>query len=669
MAKRRLRTSKRTQVDAPAVELSVPLPSDGPGSVEFWRGEIEQAQKRIEEEIPAWQKNLDRYKGMAMALPRLSSKDTVQVNVDFYNTEQKKAQLFYQTPDLQITPRHSDFAAAAPIVQAVMNDMLGPDEIDAKAMIDEVLSDVLVPAGIGVTKIGYERVQVPVDVPQIGPDGQPAIDPITGIPAPPQTVQKTVWEETYWRRISPSDVLIPAGFLSTRYDHAPWLGWRFRADAEMMERTFSVDAGSLSEIKADKTLASERDRKYIQSCPTGVEIWYRAHLYDPSVKNPELIRRLVILEGGRDKSVVVHEDSPNQEFDENGAFKRGMRGLPIHILSLRAVSDTSYPPSDCQISRSAVDELSRSRSQMLRQRDRALPLRGFDKNRVRAETIKQIEDGTEQSLIPFDGNPSEMIVEVASANYPNENFSFNGHLQTDVDRLWALGSNQQGVQTDTTRSATEIKAIQDATDTRLAKERERVLAWYLKGCEKVLSLFQLFAEGERVARVVGQDGAARLETWNRDMIQGRYAFSAKPDSSVRLNAAEHAERQLRFNNLTANNQYFDQLENAKSLARAFNQDPEKLVKPPQPPPPPPPEKPKISLSIKGEDLNPMAPQYLNVVYLLQVSGVEGMQPQQTPAAPPATAEAAHTVRSPRPVPPVDKHDSQLNGKMPGPGPV
>jgi hypothetical protein len=155
----------------------------------------------------------------------------------------------------------------------------------------------------------------------------------------------------------------------------------------------------------------------------------------------------------------------------------------------------------------------------------------------------------------------------------------------------------------------------------------------------------------------------QLAQWTKADISARYAFSLRPDSAVRVNAAEQREMQLRFNNLTANNPYFNQIENAKALARAFNQDPSKLVKQPPPPPEPTPEKPKVSISIKGDDLDPSAPQYPNVLAVLGATGMPGLsqpvqqQPGPTPGGP---------IAAPAGVPPVDQHDAAMTGKMSGP---
>ena len=75
-----------------------PLPSHAP--LGFWLSEVERAQAQVDVRKTECQENLDYYTGKPLA----SAPDShyVNVNVDFYQVEQKLAQLFYETPDLQI---------------------------------------------------------------------------------------------------------------------------------------------------------------------------------------------------------------------------------------------------------------------------------------------------------------------------------------------------------------------------------------------------------------------------------------------------------------------------------------------------------------------------------------------------------------------------------------
>jgi hypothetical protein len=171
---------------------------------------------------------------------------------------------------------------------------------------------------------------------------------------------------------------------------------------------------------------------------------------------------------------------------------------------------------------------------------------------------------------------------------------------------------------------------------------------------------------DQMIEIVGPQNLPRLKSWNLDQIQGRYAFSLRPDSSVRLDAAQQRAFALQFFNLTQNAQGINHEKNLEELIRDFNKDPADLVLPPQQPPPPRPEPPKVSVTIKGEDLDPSSPQYPNICTLLQATGVneQALLPQARPVnTPPPPHKAAPTVA------PVSKHQADLTGRLPNHPPV
>ncbi len=510
------RKSSPASADQNAITLDIPLPDSGIGSLKFWQNELSDSEKRIAEEVPEWRINLKRYAGERDRNVKLGPGFSVQVNTDYSNTEQKKAQLFYRTPEIQAKAKRDAWRNAAPLVQAIMNDFTGQEMMDMASVMDELLFDLLCPAGIAGVKVGYDRVTVTVQIPTQRTEpvldpvtGQPAVDPVTGGPSTrlalgpdgqPETTPKdrTIWEDYYCRRISPADLRLPSGFTSTRYQQAPWKGFVFATDADTMKK-FGVDDKNLSDYARKNSLLNERDKKYLPDTPHGTEVFYQACVYDPTVTNPDKYRRLVFVDGPKDRVCVVHEDCKYQEFDDAGAFVKGVKGNPISITSLRTVGDTAYPKSDCQMSRNVVDERSKSRSQMIRAKDSARRVLGYDKLTVRKETITQIENGEANDMVGFSGNPTGQMHEIASSSTPPSDYTLDSIQSQEADKTWALGSNAQGVREDTTRSATEIKTIQNAVDSRLAKERNKVLGFYISLCYQILGLIQMFADDERVA--------------------------------------------------------------------------------------------------------------------------------------------------------------------------
>src|SRR5262245_10502714 len=80
----------------------LPLP-DG-ASLSFWRGEVERADTEAKKRETEWKDNVEWYVGRSpdVVTAMKANTDYVNVNVDFYQVEQKQAQLFYETPELQL---------------------------------------------------------------------------------------------------------------------------------------------------------------------------------------------------------------------------------------------------------------------------------------------------------------------------------------------------------------------------------------------------------------------------------------------------------------------------------------------------------------------------------------------------------------------------------------
>jgi hypothetical protein len=672
-------------------DLEIPLPADGIGSLDYWQDEVDKATRRRKKEIEGWKRNLNRaYRGMSESFFGLSKNETIIIPTDFYYAEQKKAQLFFQTPYVQLTAEQPEPEQAIPYYQHVVNFLLGPRGADAKATVSQCLTDVVVASGFGPVEIGYEAVQVDVAMPTnrmepvIDPlTGQPAleqvIDPMTGQPSmdpnmlqpkqqlalDPETMQpetvivkKTIWCKYFIDHFSPAKALLPVGLATTQYDKGPWIGRDFDADAQQMKQWFGVKSSELGEYRDDQSLAPSNDKEFLRDTARGCVIYYQARIYDEKAY-PDEIRKLILINGKKkEQTAVVHERLKYQVFDADGKLVGGMRGFPIDPLAIRSVTDTAYPPSDASVAAPVSNELSIGRSQMIKQRTRNIPIRAIDSLRVDKTIVDRLERGDWQAIIPFKGAMDESVFrELASANFPNENFAFNNITEGTLEKIWGLGANQLGASTDETKSATESTLVEQAKDIRMSADRTAVLEWFQRVVEKFASLPLIFADHEQLVEIEGPDGAKRLETWDKTKIQGRYAFSLRPDSAVRVNAAEMREQGLRFYNLTANSPFVNQLENMKELARSLGKNPN-LVQQPPPPQPPPPEKPKISVSIKGDDLNPLMPQYANVMLILQGGDVSQLQPPAPVQMQPITS--AQTAQ------PISKHAADLTGQQSGP---
>jgi hypothetical protein len=613
----------------------LPLPKEGHGSLSYWKDQIQTAEdKRKTYQEGDWDRNVQSYLGKT-----LSSRpefDTVTVPKDFSNVERKKAELFFQNPEINLTPRLPGLDDAVNIFQAVLNHYLGPNGVDASTMMTEVTFDCQM-TGLLVTKIGYENFDAGAQSVQTGErpvEGPPPQVPgaVLGLSEPPPQMEpimgqmpNIVHERYFWQRVSPAAVLIPPNFTGFNYDRAPWLGFTFEDDWEVIKRRYDLSddfdravghpdkVGLKSEKPEDSTVQTHRVKGY--------EIWYRASLYDADVVHPEQLRYLVLLDG-IDES-VRHMDSPYQT-NQNGKIE-GMLGFPVHIGALRYVSDTAYPVPETTMGRPQTSELGRGRTQMLNQRDRNTPMRWADPGRIGGEpTMEKLRRNVWQAVIPIPGADANNLPlgEIPRAHFPPEDFQFDSIINRDLDEIWGFGANQRGQETGGRTTATEIRNISSNVSSRMDYERRQVIKFFVAGVEKLGALIQKFADDQDFIQIVGQDGIKRLQPWNKQTIAGRFAYSARPDSSARVDAAQEFKDLVELYNLSAKDNRTERGELLTRIARLKNLDPSRFVKPEPPPPQPQAPPPSVGITLRGEDINPLNPAFPIVMEILKQGGIQ-----------------------------------------------
>jgi hypothetical protein len=649
-----------------------------------WKSRIDDAERVRRTWEPWWDANVAEYAPKASENPESWATSRVRTNRHFALVEQKKAQLFFRSPEVVCTPSPL-MTAQADVVETheqLVNAYLGVGRLggSARRMVQEVLHDAVMATGIGVTKIGFSTDKVPVKT------WKPVLDPMTQQPAVGMdgapireeiTVEIPIFESWDWTRISPKSVLIPADFKSTTFDDAPWLGFRWREPRRVVARRFGLDPEAVpvaSTTQETTTLTQDPEKAQSQEVASGVEIWYKAHIYRDDVRNPEVYYRLVFVDGIDEP--VADAMSPYQTLDEQTGrlTPDSMRGNPIHILTLRTMPDSAYPPADTTISMGQQKELDRFREQQMRQRDANIPLRGYNSGLIPADLAEKLSKGQigDWVAMPEDAmNPNaQAFMTVGLATYPRENMVFEDKLDNDMARAWALDANQGGTRTETARTATELQLIQTATNVRLDAERTEVLDWYIAGVVKFGTLIQRFMTGQKAAEIVGPEKA---QAWSQTMpqIPLPVAFTARPDSTQRPDGAADKKAAIDAYQFLRKDPAINPQGLLKAVMNAYNLDPGMLVtKPPQEKPP----QPSVSLSIKGEDF--VGPQAPIIIELLAQSGV-----QLSPGAVNAVHQAAALMPPPptgpgRPaqhggladrVPPMSKHTADMSGGQVGNG--
>lgn len=668
--------------DQPTRRDVLPL---SPDDLALWRGNLTQA-ATVRKLVAKWEDaNLKRYAPKMSDDPEVYEGD-LNTNRDFVLVERKKADLFYQRPDVTCVPSpllegHEELLDTD---ATLLNEKLGLDGVNAKRLVHAVLFQVLCLSGTGWTAMGYENVSIPTQTPD--PTWQPpqAPNPLTGAmepdptaQAPMVTAQVPVFEDCFWREFSPRQAVVPAEFRSTNWDDAPYLGMRFEMPVRIAKRKGWVpqDYTGQSPDK-DTYLDQGMPSSATDAVATGTLLYYKSSIYRDDRPHPQHQTMLVLMDGVDEPA--EHKDSPYQTLDARGQLTAdSLIGFPIHPLTIRSVTDAQVVPSDCTISRPLVNELNKFREQMVEQREANVMRWMYNTGTLPPEALLKI---VRSPLGGFIGVPPEAFVgegsikELPHGTIPRENMQFNDYVDNDISRTHAIDAEQSGASEPGDQTATESSIKQNNVNARLGLERGIVLDWYCKGVTKFATLIHRYYTVDQAAAIVGPEQAQAWDRW-RKQIPVALAFTALPDSTLRTDVAVEKKREL--------DQYTffikdPQVDHAKYLKRVFNRLhlPQDLILPQ--PPEQKPEAPKMSIAISGADMDPMMPQYNNVYQILTAQGYQNLTPPQMD---PMTASTIQAMQQPQPATntthpgkapqaeSLSKHHADRTGAMPGTGQV
>ena len=611
--------------------------------------------------ISLWVTSIDYRRGKPFSSQ--TDEDRVVVNLDWSNTKTKHAALFSQMPAIHVN-HPPQTVQAGPWLQSYeqrLNDTLRVGGLEAA--MDEILPDVINAAGIGAVIVSHEalteQVQVPsVDFAAMDPQQAQMIQQSgmmpDGTPIPMQVVPRISDHRYCVSRVSPADILWPLSFTGTNFDNAPWIGrsgrmpWqeakvRFGLRDEERESLAGEDRNSLDRLTHDV----DKDKVTADEEVGFDEIFYKEYQFTPGAKSYSAIHHLVFL-AGRDKP-VVDEPWKGQQLTPEGVLYGAVK-YPLRVLTLTYISDDAIPPSDSAVSRPQIKELNKSRTQMILQRERSIPIRWFNPNLVDPLIQQALMRGTMQAMIPINGDGQRAIGETARASYPPEDFTIDTIVKNDINELLGIGPNQAGNFGKGRQSAAESKIVDASFNTRIGRERAKVEQFILGVAEVIGGLLSIFESPESFGQ--GFDPA----------ISRALEYSMMQDSTVLLDSNIRIKRLIDFFNFSAKTGWVDLPMILKEIAQLSSIDPT-CIRPPEPSKP---EPPNISLRLTGmEDLlNPLAlatlinsgqapnpKQIEDAKKLIQLAVVPPLAPEPGPGGAPGAPVPPQEVQPPPPMPP------------------
>lgn len=576
-----------------------------------WRNRIERTKRERRDLIRTWTDNVWFRRGKPF--PTDSDQDRIYVNIDWSHTKTKHAALFSDVPQMRLTPKHQQFAQAVPVFARLLNDRL--QQANIGAAIDESLLDTINASGIGACIVRFERrtqtVEIPTtDLSQVDPAMQMALLQSGAVQM--EKVDQTTSYQYVIDRFSPSDMLWPVEYMRSDFDQSPWVGRSGTAQwAGALSQFGKSEERPNGLTEADKELVltsrskntdetirqDERDQDGESDLVRFDELYYRSALYDAEEPYLGRIKRLVFVEG-LDRA-VVDENWVGQEEAEGGGLLGSLR-YPIQFLTLTYLTDDAIPPSDSAVARPQVLELMASRSQMVRNRERSIPIRWFDVSGIDPLLHRSLMSGTWQGMIPVNGDGNRAIGEVARAAYPPDDYTFDSVAKADLGEIWQQGPNQQAQFNRGRRSATEARFVQNNYESGLAYDRARVATYMTRIAEVMAGLIALYDPLDTLS----DEDLQRLEgTWDRRTINNWFVYHIVPDAAVRLTSDQKIQRGMQLLNMLAPSGYLNIEPIIRDIVELAGYDPNVAVKAPQPASP----QANLSYRFNGDDLaNPLA---------------------------------------------------------------
>jgi hypothetical protein len=149
------------------------------------------------------------------------------------------------------------------------------------------------------------------------------------------------------------------------------------------------------------------------------------------------------------------------------------------------------------------------------------------------DSLQKFRDGDDEVMIevlaqvPF----AEVMAPLQSVQLPPEFYNQSSMISQDINIVSGVNEYQRGVAQPIRRTATEAAMMQDSANARSAEKLARIETAASTVGYNLIALNQQFLETPAVARIVGDDGAARWVEYNAEVLAGGFDFKVEAGST------------------------------------------------------------------------------------------------------------------------------------------
>lgn len=450
---------------------------------------------------------------------------TLPVNLMFSVLRSLTPQIILRNPKVTVTPRKSGKLAElnARIVQKIDNWLIY--ELLMKKELKKIVGDCFF-AGTATGFVGYDSM-FGFEPSMADPTGQFSLSQFdkTGDRI---EINKGVQPGMPWfLRSRPEDVVFPWG--CTSIESADWIGMRiFRR---------------LTDLQKDKRYSHTKDLTGevvpVRTMPEGGNIrdWSAGNIYSP---DPEAmwVELWQIHDARSGKIIAVTMNST--DLLRNDVDDMQVDGLPAETITFNPDPDYIYGIPDARIIEPQLLELIDIRTQAQRHRQVDILKALIKKGTLSPEDKQKLKSGDIGALIEVDveTNLRDTVMPLSPgvSGILNDLNAMGAVVQGDVREMVGqsrvLAGDYQGK---THIAAAETDAVMQSANIRLDERRDAIADMLSRVIRKFNAYIFKYWTADRVASIVGPDGAQVWVKYNGQAIRDDYDLMIEPEEGVSLN--------------------------------------------------------------------------------------------------------------------------------------
>lgn len=484
--------------------------------------------------------------------------------------------IYSKNPDVVVIPRRKEFKATAALMQLLIRYLL--KELDVKKEVKLAILDAIL-IGHAWIKTGFATQFEVIEKEQEAKQTliQFAMT-LTGIKPPDDygdlqeenrqsyaaaPNEKIVGERPWALRSSPFDMVVPA--YTRRPEEMPWIAERiiFAMEDVFSNPNLDVPAGIKPSMDIEQLLKARGQRGTSGITQT-----------DPTTDKD--LNYKIFYEVWDLRASCVHMIADDAD-DHCYSSKENEYGFlesrhPWVTLRFNEVPDQFYPMSDVEPWEAQIDELNKTRSQMMNHRKRYNRRYLYREGAITEENLKKLEAGEDGTLIPVEDDDKTLdniILPVKDAPLPAEVYGIERLIKQDITEISGVTGYQKGNVAAGAKTATEAAIVESQSRSR-NEERLDVVSDFANRIAKNLGhICQKFMTREMVFPIVGGDAIDWIEIKSEKDIQGDFLYDTIYGSSLTINPDVDRQQFIEFYKMTANDPYYDQVKIRLELNRKF----------------------------------------------------------------------------------------------------